>query len=232
MSPVNYCEMVDSTMKITNEWINKTYVQPKQKKVSDNKSLSILLLEEHPSSKSILKNALMDFDYNVTKSISLNDSILEHIELCQPDILILSTERLSDVMLKELAVINNILPLPIIIFAENDSPNVIQRSIKAGVSAYVAHEISPQRIHSIISVANERFKEVQALRNELKLAKMQLESRKLIERAKGHLMQLKKMTEKEAYVTLRKMAMDQSSPISMVAKNIIDVYELLAAPNR
>lgn len=232
MSSVNYCEMVDSTMKITNEWINKTYVQPKQKKVSDNKSLSILLLEEHPSSKSILKNALMDFDYNVTKSISLNDSILEHIELCQPDILILSTERLSDVMLKELAVINNILPLPIIIFAENDSPNVIQRSIKAGVSAYVAHEISPQRIHSIISVANERFKEVQALRNELKLAKMQLESRKLIERAKGHLMQMKKMTEKEAYGTLRKMAMDQSSPISMVAKNIIDVYELLAAPNR
>lgn len=231
MSPVNYCEMVDSTMKITNEWINKTYVQPKQKKVSDNKSLSILLLEEHPSSKSILKNALMDFDYNVTKSISLNDSILEHIELCQPDILILSTERLSDVMLKELAVINNILPLPIIIFAENDSPNVIQRSIKAGVSAYVAHEISPQRIHSIISVANERFKDVQALRNELKLAKTQLESRKLIERAKGHLMQRKKMTEKEAYGSLRKMAMDQSRPISMVAKNIIDVYELLATPN-
>ncbi|MFT5758818.1 MAG: response regulator NasT [Alteromonadaceae bacterium] len=218
-------------MKFTNKLINKTHVQPNQTKASDNKSLSVLLLEEHPSSKSILKNALMDFDYNVTKSISLNDSIIDHIELCQPDILILSTEILSDVILKELAVINKILPLPIIIFAENDSPNVIQHSIKAGVSAYVAHEISPQRIHSIISVANERFKEVQTLRNELKLAKMQLESRKLIERAKGHLMQLKKMSEKEAYGTLRKMAMDQSSPISMVAKNIIDVYELLATPN-
>jgi response regulator NasT len=219
-------------MKFTNKLINKTHVQPNQTKVSNNKNLSVLLLEEHPSSKSLLKNALIDFDYHVTKSISLNDSVIEHIELCQPDILILSTEILSDEMLKELAVINKILPLPIIIFAENDSPNVIQHSIKAGVSAYVAHEISPQRIHSIISVANERFKEVQALRNELKLTKMQLESRKLIEIAKGHLMQLKKMSEKEAYGTLRKMAMDQSSPISMVAKNIIDVYELLAAPNR
>ena len=232
ISPLNCCEKVDSAMKITNELINKTHVQPTPKKVPHNKSLSVLLLEGHPSSKSILKSALIDFGYYVTKSVSLNDSILEHLELCQPDILILSTARLSDIMLKELVVINKTSPLPIIIFSENDSPNVIQRSIKAGVSAYVAHEVSPQRIHSIISEANERFKYVQALRNELKLAKTQLESRKLIEIAKGHLMQLKKISEKEAYGTLRKMAMDQSSPISIVAKNIIDVYELLAAPNR
>jgi response regulator NasT len=222
-------------MRVTNKSINqanvRANVRANQVNTSRHKNTSVLLLEEQSCSKSILKKTLVDFDYHVTKSIGSNDSIIEHLELCEPDILILSTKILSDAMLNELAEINKILPLPIIIFAENDSPNVIQRVIKVGVSAYVAHEIFPQRIHSIISVANERFKAVQALRNELKLAKTQLESRKLIERAKGHLMQLKKMSEKEAYGTLRKMAMDQSSPIAMVAKNIIDVYELLATPN-
>ncbi len=109
--------------------------------------------------------------------------------------------------------VNQLLPLPIIIFAENDSPNVIKKAIKSGVSAYIVSEIHPQRIKSIISVANERFKAVESLKNELKQAKTQLESRKLIERAKGLLMEQKQLTEKESYEALRKMAMNQGSTL-------------------
>ena len=131
-------------------------------------------------------------------------------------------------MLKELAEINQLLPLPIVIFAENDSPNVIKNAIKSGVSAYVVNEILPQRLQSIISVANERFKAIQSLRNELKQAKTQLESRKYIERAKGLIMEQKQISENEAYSSLRKMAMDQGCSLAAVAKNIIDVCQLLS----
>lgn len=120
------------------------------------------------------------------------------------------------------------MPLPIVIFVENDSLNVIQNAMKAGVSAYVVHETLPQRVKSVISVANARFKETQSLRNELKQAKTQLESRKLIERAKGLLMEQKQISEKQAFNTLRKMAMNQGNSLAMVAKNIIDVCEVLS----
>lgn len=193
----------------------------------EKKRLSVLLVEEKPRSSSMLKKALIDFNYNVTKHISFVDNILENIDMCNPEILILVTDLPSVEMLKTLAEINQLSPLPIVIFSENDSPNIIQNSIKAGVSAYVVNEILPQRINSIISVANERFKSTQSLRNELKQAKAQLESRKYIDRAKGLLMQQKQISENDAYSTIRKMAMDQGSPIAMVAKNIIDVCELL-----
>lgn len=131
-------------------------------------------------------------------------------------------------MLKELAEINQLHPLPIVIFVEYDSPNVIQSAIKAGVSAYVVHETLPQRVKSVITIAYERFKEMQLLRNELDRTKTQLESRKLIERAKGLLMEQKHISENKAFQTLRKMAMDQGSPIAQVAKNIIDVCDVLS----
>jgi len=190
--------------------------------------LSILLIEAQPKASSMLKKALTDFGYHITKHISFNENIIEQIDVCNPDVLILATDLPSDKMLKELAEINQLLPLPIVIFAENDSPNVIHNAIQSGVSAYVVNEILPQRLKSIISVANERFKTVQSLRNELKQAKTQLESRKYIERAKGLIMEQKQISENEAYGSLRKMAMDQGCSLAAVAKNIIDVCQLLS----
>jgi response regulator NasT len=225
---MNNCEEVENTMNFTNKSIKRTKTQDKRTNTTKHKNISVLLFEKKVSTRSMLKKALIDFDYHVTKHISCNDKIIDQIELCQPDVLILSTEILSDKMLKDLAEINQILPLPIVIFSENDSPNVIKSAIKAGVSAFVVHEVLPQRLKSIISVANERFKAVQILRNELTQAKTQLESRKLIERAKGLIMQQKQISENDAYDTLRKMAMNQGTSLAMVAKNIIDVCEVLS----
>ncbi len=214
-------------MNLTKKQNKKSHMLTNNSKLPEDKVITVLLIEERPKASSMLKKALSDFSYHVTKHICFDDSIIEQIDLCNPNILILSTDLPSGKMLKELAEINKLLPLPIVIFAENDSPNVIQHAINSGVSAYVVNEIHPHRIKSIISVANERFKAVQSLRNELKQVKTQLESRKHVERAKGLIMQQKQLSENEAYSALRKMAMDQGSSLAMVAKNIIDVCELL-----
>lgn len=200
-------------------------------KQQSNTVINILLVEKQANQKSVLKKALVDFGYQVIQHSYYHDNIIEQIELYNPNVLILTTDLPSSAMLNELSEVNQLLPLPIVIFAENDSPNVIKQAIKAGVSAYVVSDIIPQRIKSIISVANERFKAEQSLRNELKNAKTQLESRKLIERAKGLLMEQKQLSEKESYDALRKMAMNQGNSLAMVAKNIIDVCSLLSAPN-
>jgi response regulator NasT len=215
-------------MSLNNKRVKKNNILHKIAVDPAIENITILLIEEQPKASSMLKNALIDFGYHITKHISFYENIIEQIDLCNPSVLILATDSPSEPMLKELAEINQLLPLPIIIFAENDSPNVIQNAIKSGVSAYVVNEILPQRLKSIISVANERFKAVQSLRNELKQAKTQLESRKYIERAKGLIMDQKQISENEAYSRLRKMAMDQGCSLASVAKNIIDVCQLLS----
>ena len=162
--------------------------RPHKNSTLEQNIISVLLVEEQTDRSSIIKKSLVECRYHVTKHVNFEGSIVEQIEHCNPDVLILATEQLSDKILKQLGEINQLSPLPIVIFSENDSPAIIKSVIKVGVSAFVVHEVLPQRLRSIISVARERFKEVQSLRNELKQTKTQLESRKYVERAKGLIM--------------------------------------------
>jgi len=83
------------------------------------------------------------------------------------------------------------------------------------------------RVKSIIEVAVARFSEYQRLRDELAEANQKLEERKLIERAKGILMESRGMSEEEAYRTLRSMAMDRGKRMSEIAKQVIDMADLI-----
>lgn len=214
-------------MSLTNKAIRDN-ADNTQRVLPANDNISILLVEDQPNPSSMLRRALIDFDYHIVKHISYEDNLIDQIELCDPSVLVLATNLPNDKMLKELAEISQILPLPIVIFADNDSPILIKRAIKSGVSAYIAHEILPKRIQSILYTAIERFKEMQSLRYELTQLKTKLESRKLIAQAKELLMQQKRLTEKQATETLKKMALNQGHSMVFVAKNIIDVCEVFS----
>lgn len=211
-------------MSLSNEKINIANESTKGGALGD-----VLLVEDRASNNSLLKKTLIGFGYNIGHYTATDIDIIGRINFSQPDILILATDLPSPVMLETLAEVNKLFPLPIIIFAENDSPNMIKSAIKSGVSAYVVSEIIPQRLSSIISVARERFKAEQSLRKELKRTKDQLESRKYIDKAKGIIMEQKQLTEHQAYELIRKTAMNQGSALAEVAKNIIDIHALLMA---
>jgi response regulator NasT len=72
-----------------------------------------------------------------------------------------------------------------------------------------------------------RFQHEQALRAELADAKSELKDRKVIDRAKGLLMQRQGLTEKAAYEKLRKTAMDKGLRLAEVAQRMLDAAELL-----
>ncbi len=191
-------------------------------------SNSVVLIEAQHTSTSILKKTLLEFGYHIVKCAPLTSDIMAQVAKYQPDMLILATDKPNQALLQTLAEINKMLPLPIIIFAEKDTPSLIKGAIKSGVSAYIVSEIIPQHLNSIISVANERFKSEHALRQELHKTKQQLESRKCIEKAKGIVMEQKQINEQQSYDLLRKMAMDQGKPMAEIAQNIIDVQALLS----
>ena len=73
----------------------------------------------------------------------------------------------------------------------------------------------------------ERFRLVDALYKELSNSKSELESRKLIERAKGLLMQQRGLTEQAAYDALRKMAMARGKPVREIAETIVAISNIL-----
>lgn len=200
-------------------------------KVKPKAEMSVLFVEEFIDGHSDLKQALLSLDYQISKHISSTDNLLAKCEKYNSDILIIRTKAPTSKTIKELAAIKQFSPLPIIIFAEQDTPSLIQRATKAGVNAYVVNETQSPQLNGIITLACERFNEIQLLRNELEQAKAQLQNRKLIERAKGFIMQQKKISEQEAFSMLRKMSMNNGQSLDIVSKNVIEVYELLGPSN-
>ena len=79
----------------------------------------------------------------------------------------------------------------------------------------------------ILDAACARFEEFQRLRAELAQARESLSERKLVERAKGILMQRRGLNEDAAYAMLRGMAMDKKARLVQVARSVIAAAEIL-----
>ncbi|MGH1372884.1 MAG: ANTAR domain-containing response regulator [Cellvibrionaceae bacterium] len=192
-----------------------------------NKAQSVLLLDSDPERRLALERGLMDSDYSLVKKLIDAARLLQQIQSHQPDVLVVGIDAPDAVILQQLRLIHDTCPLPVVMFAEKEAPKLIKTIVKAGVNGFVVNDIQPHRIRPIIDIATARFYEAQNLRGELEQAKTQLEGRKVIDRAKGLLMEHRNMTEDEAYRALRKMAMDKGKPLAEVAETLIDVLAML-----
>lgn len=189
--------------------------------------ITVALIDDKKGRAAILEQALSDAGYQVVCKLSSQDALLKEISEIQPDMIIIDLESPSRDILESLSELNAHNPKPIVMFTEDQDDNQIAKAIKAGVSAYIVDGLQSTRVKPILEVAIARFREFQALRNELKKTQDKLADRKDIERAKGLFMKHKNLTEEKAYQTLRKMAMDKHQKLGDVARNVISVLELL-----
>lgn len=116
---------------------------------------------------------------------------------------------------------------PIVMFTEDQDPESMEAAVEAGVSAYIVAGLQGERIKPVLQVALAQFKREQKLLDELSDTKSKLAERKVIERAKGLLMERQRFTEEQAYQKLRSMAMSKNLKLSEVAQRILDVEDLL-----
>lgn len=86
---------------------------------------------------------------------------------------------------------------------------------------------SADRVRPVLEVAIARFRAFQELKTELEQARNSLADRKLIERAKGILMERRDCSEDDAYRALRQMAMSRNQRLVEVARNVIELSALL-----
>ncbi len=112
-------------------------------------------------------------------------------------------------------------PRPVVVFAARGEPDQIEAAIEAGVAAYVVEGLAPTRVRPVIEVAIRRFRAHQALRARLEEAQATLADRVIIERAKGMLMQRRRLSEEEAYRAMRRAAMDRGERLAQVAERIL-----------
>lgn len=187
--------------------------------------LNVLLMDSD-GDNALLEAELCQQGYHCLK-IQYGATFLSLVKDIKPDVIIFNLQTPSANLLADLLLLNQQLPLPVIIFAADGHIDTINQAIQSEVSAYIVDGFANRRLTSIIHVALARFRHQQSLKNQLEDAKAQLEDRKLIDRAKAILIKTQNFTENEAYHTLRKLAMDRNITLGEMAKNVIAMAALL-----
>ncbi len=114
---------------------------------------------------------------------------------------------------------------PVLLLSAYSQKELVQRALEAGVGGYLVKPFRESDLPPAIEVAISRFQEFLKLQEEVGNLKLALETRKLVDRAKGILMDQHKMSEAEAFRKIQKMSMDTRKPMKEVAEAIILAYQ-------
>ena len=189
--------------------------------------MRVLVVDESDERAALLREALTAAGHEVAASLSSPLELLHAVETLHPDVIVIDTESPTRDVLEHVVIVSQSSPRPIVMFASDSGGEAIRDAVRAGVSAYVVDGMDSSRVNSIVEVACARFEEYQRLRIELAEANLKLSERKLVERAKGLLMQSRGLSEDDAYHALRKLAMAKKQRLGDVAQQVIDTAELL-----
>ena len=168
---------------------------------------------------------LLEDGYNILAALPPDADLERQIAQLQPDVIIVDAQ--SEAALKNVVSATADARRPIVCFNEDGDKDQMQAAMEAGVSAYVVSGISAEGVTAVLDVAIARFNVDKKLRDELTEARLKLAERKVIERAKGFLMERHHCTEDEAYKKLRRLAMNKNLKLSEVAQRMLDVADLL-----
>jgi AmiR/NasT family two-component response regulator len=123
-------------------------------------------------------------------------------------------------------------PRPFLLFTEDDRDTAMARAVDSGVHVYALHSPQPERLAAWIRLATARMHHEQRLRQTARQAEERLAERKLVDRAKGILMDARHMPEAEAFAVLRTLSMTVNQRMGWVSQHVIDAAAGAHAINR
>jgi response regulator NasT len=116
--------------------------------------------------------------------------------------------------------------IPSILLSDAGNRVIVSRAVESGVMGVLVQPVDPATLLAMTELVVCRFQETLALRREAEALRRTLESRKVIERAKGLLMELEGIREQEAFARLRRKSMDTQRPMAEIARAVILAAEL------
>lgn len=191
-------------------------------------TIRILLAEDNELVALTMEEYLTDLGFQVVGVARTGTQALELARQLEPDMAILDV-KLPELEGTEVAArLYAERPMPIVMVTAFTDRDTIRKAERAGALGYLVKPVTIEALTPAIDIALARFAEIRALRQEVDALHESLEARKLIERAKGILMQRLNISEHDAYERLRHRAREKRVKLKDIAQTIIDAEALLS----
>lgn len=189
--------------------------------------LRALIAEDEGVMVMLLRRALTAAGYNVVGAARSGDEAVRKAEELRPDFIMMDITMPGMTGIEATRLIMERGPIPIIMLTAYSDQAHVDDAIAAGACAYMVKPVTGEQVPPAVRAALARFEQMQETLKENADLRDDLEARKIVERAKGVLMQRQSLTESDAYNKLRKMARDKSVPMKRIAQEIIAADSLL-----
>ncbi len=117
--------------------------------------------------------------------------------------------------------------VPVILMSSYAEPDSTRRAAECLAFAHLIKPVEEANLYAAIEIALANYQRVLELKKEIKKHQMELQSRKLVEKAKGLLMKHQGLSEMEAYNRLRRESMNRHTSMGKIADSIIAFYQMM-----
>ncbi len=186
----------------------------------------VVIADDDPIIRMDLREMLGGMDYEVAGEASDGKSAVELARKLRPDLVIMDIKMPELDGIEAARVLTAEEVAPVLLLTAYSDPDLVQRATQAGVIGYLVKPFREAQLGPAIEVTLARFREFAQLRKELGDVKEALEARKVIERAKGVLIDRHGLSEVEAFRRIQKRSMDSRKPMREVAEAILLASEI------
>ena len=189
------------------------------------KKLRILLADDEAILRLDLREMLQDAGHEVVGEAANGEEAVKLARELQPDFIIMDVKMpiMDGITASKIIAEENI--APVLLLTAYSQQDIVDKATDAGVIAYLVKPIREEQLFPAMEVVVKRFAEVKSLNDELEQLKDSLETRKLLDRAKGILMTAHGMTEQEAYRRMQQFSMAKRISLKELAESIIEAAE-------
>lgn len=186
----------------------------------------IIIADDESIIRMDLREMLTHLGYDVVGEAADGRTAMELAKKLQPDLVVLDIKMpdMDGIEAAERLTQGRI--APVVLLTAYSEQHLIDRAKRAGVSGYLVKPFRESELMPVIELSLARFQDLAGLEQEVEQLKDALETRKLIERAKGILMEVHGLKETEAFNRMRRTSMDNRKSMREVAEAILLTHQV------
>ncbi len=186
----------------------------------------VIIADDESLIRMDLREMLTNLGYLVVGEVADGRSAVSQARELRPDVVIMDVKMPDMDGIEAAKILTEERIAPVVLLSAYSQRELVQRAREAGVVAYLVKPYREDELTPAIEVALARFSEFQDLQKQVTDLKDALETRKLVDRAKGILMDKQGLTEAEAFRKIQKMSMDNRKAMKDVAEAIILAHQV------
>ena len=185
----------------------------------------VIIADDESLIRMDLREMLLNLGYLVVGEVGDGRSAVNLARELRPDVVIMDIKMPDMDGIEAAKTLTEEYIAPVILLTAYSQRDLVERAKEAGVVGYMVKPFRESDLVPAIEVALARFKEFEALHKEVQDLQLALETRKLVDRAKGILMDTQSLSEAEAFRKIQKMSMNTRKPMKEVAEAIILAHQ-------